>query len=342
MFQDPISPNSFFNSIPFLNEKVGTEEAFKFKMLMKTPPAVFARASGDAQYERPFSTTGGNRKVIYAGQPSQTIPVYYFNDINPKFVIPSGVKLTINFKVDMADAKDPAKTAVPMNPATDTVYVQSGQAAWAYKMGWDKNPDGEDQPRAVKLTSTDGRYYTGSVQITGPAFNGFMYVYQYAHKGTDGSYTMLTEETSFGNGQRVRFIPMTAYRTFVASYTPATDAWVNAQSKPGQVETWPLGLPTSVENIYENGIPTTFELQQNYPNPFNPTTNIKFTLPSDEMVSLKIFNVLGQEVSTIVNRQLKSGTYTFEFNASKLSTGVYFYRIEAGSFNVTKKMMLIK
>jgi hypothetical protein len=341
MFQDPINPNNFFNSISFVNEKVGAEQAFKFKMAMKTPLGIFAKSNGDAQYERPFSTTGGNRKVNFEGSSSQIPPVYYFNDIHPKFVIPLGKTLTINFKVDMADAKDPVKTAVPLNPATDTVYVQAGQAAWAYLMGWNKNPDNEDQPRAIKLTSTDSRYYTGSVQIKGPAFNGFMYVYQYAHKGTDGAYTMLTEETSFGNGHRVRFIPQPSSRTFTQPYTPVTDTWVNAQSKPGQVETWPLGLATSVEDN-ELGIPTTFDLAQNYPNPFNPTTKIKFTIPSEEMVSLKIFNVLGQEVSTLVNQQMKAGSYSFEFNASKLSTGVYFYRIEAGSFNVTKKMLLIK
>lgn len=341
MFQDPINPTNFFNSIPFVNEKVGAEQTFKYKMDMKTPPPVFTKANGDAQYERPFSTTGGNRKILFAGTVNQTPPLYYFNDIRPEFVIPAGKTLTINFKVDMADAKDAAKTAQPLNPATDTVYVRCGQAAWAHFMGWNKNPDGEDQDRAVKLTSTDGRYYTGSVQISGPAFNGFMYVYEYAHKGTDGAYTMLPEETSFGNGHRVRFIPMTQQRTFVQPYTPVTDTWVNAQSKPGQVEDWPLGLPTAVEDA-DLGIPSTFELAQNYPNPFNPTTKIKFTIPSEEMVSLKIFNVLGQEVTTLLNQQMKAGSYSFEFNASKLSTGVYFYRIEAGSYNETKKMMLIK
>ena len=89
-------------------------------------------------------------------------------------------------------------------------------------------------------------------------------------------------------------------------------------------------------------LPKNFELNQNYPNPFNPSTKIKFSLPKDELVNLKIFNILGQEVATLVHEQLKAGSYSYDFNASKLSSGVYFYRIEAGSFNSVKKMLLIK
>ncbi len=94
---------------------------------------------------------------------------------------------------------------------------------------------------------------------------------------------------------------------------------------------------------YENTVvPSDFSLSQNYPNPFNPTTKISFSLPSKQMVTLKVFNSLGQEVSMLVNREMAAGNYTVDFGASGLSSGVYFYKISAGDFNLTKKMLLIK
>jgi len=92
-------------------------------------------------------------------------------------------------------------------------------------------------------------------------------------------------------------------------------------------------------------IPGTFTLEQNYPNPFNPTTTIRFSVPSvgtGHVLSLRVYNVLGQEVATLVNEQLKAGSYKVEFNASNLASGVYFYRLQAGSFTETKKLMLLR
>lgn len=89
-------------------------------------------------------------------------------------------------------------------------------------------------------------------------------------------------------------------------------------------------------------LPVGYELSQNYPNPFNPTTNIKFSIPKEGFVSLKIFNTLGQEVATLVNEVKSAGTYQVDFDASNLSTGMYVYRLSSGSYNVSKKMLLMK
>ncbi len=90
------------------------------------------------------------------------------------------------------------------------------------------------------------------------------------------------------------------------------------------------------------GIPTQFSLSQNYPNPFNPTTSISFTLPKSEFVTLKVFNLLGQEVRTLVNGFMESGSYNQIFDASNLSTGTYFYQLKTESFSDIKKMILVK
>ena len=83
-------------------------------------------------------------------------------------------------------------------------------------------------------------------------------------------------------------------------------------------------------------------LSQNYPNPFNPNTTIKFTLPEPGFVTLKVYNLLGEEVITLVSEELNSGHYKYIWNASGLSSGIYFYRLQAGNFVNTKKTLLLK
>jgi hypothetical protein len=91
-----------------------------------------------------------------------------------------------------------------------------------------------------------------------------------------------------------------------------------------------------------SNIPDQFSLSQNYPNPFNPTTTINFSIPKSGFVTLKVFDVLGREVSTLVNETRVAGNYSVDFDGSRLSSGVYFYRIQAGDFISIKKMMLTK
>ncbi len=90
------------------------------------------------------------------------------------------------------------------------------------------------------------------------------------------------------------------------------------------------------------GNPNDFALAQNYPNPFNPATKIKYRVPAEEFVSLKVFDLLGKEVASLVEDVKSAGTYEVSFNAAELSTGVYFYKLTAGSFTETKKMMVVK
>jgi hypothetical protein len=101
-----------------------------------------------------------------------------------------------------------------------------------------------------------------------------------------------------------------------------------------------VDIVTGVEQI--NQIPTGYELSQNYPNPFNPTTMIKFQLNKQEDVTLKIYNLLGQEMATLVNETMNAGVYEVSFDASQLSSGMYIYTISAGQFHDSKKMTLLK
>ena len=89
-------------------------------------------------------------------------------------------------------------------------------------------------------------------------------------------------------------------------------------------------------------VPTNYVLEQNFPNPFNPSTTIKFSIPEDGMVKLTVFNLLGQEVKTLVEEQRQAGSYTELFDASGLNSGVYFYELRVNGFILTKKMQLLK
>ena len=99
---------------------------------------------------------------------------------------------------------------------------------------------------------------------------------------------------------------------------------------------------TKVDGPGEAGIPVKFSLEQNYPNPFNPTTAISYQLPAAGKVVLKVYDVLGREVAALVNGEQNPGVYSVTFDASRLPSGVYFYRIDSGAYTATKKMVLIK
>jgi ligand-binding sensor domain-containing protein len=98
---------------------------------------------------------------------------------------------------------------------------------------------------------------------------------------------------------------------------------------------------TSVKGLTTN-LPANFRLEQNYPNPFNPVTNLEFGISNSGFVSLKVYNIIGKEVATVVNENLNPGTYMYRFDASELSSGIYFYTLKTNGFSKTKRMILMK
>jgi hypothetical protein len=131
-----------------------------------------------------------------------------------------------------------------------------------------------------------------------------------------------------------------SYGTVAQSYTKADGAFPLGDLNwyPAKKAAW---LLTSVAE-QEAGIPATYTLQQNYPNPFNPSTSIAFSMSRTGFVSVTVYDILGREVSTLVNDVMEAGTHQVSWNASRMSSGVYFYKMQSGSFVEMKKMMLIK
>ncbi len=98
---------------------------------------------------------------------------------------------------------------------------------------------------------------------------------------------------------------------------------------------------TGTTNI-SSELPTEFALEQNYPNPFNPMTKIEFQVSSFKFVKLKVFDILGKEVATLVNEKLSAGTYSVNWDAPEFPSGVYFYRLTTDGYSETKRMLLLK
>ena len=114
---------------------------------------------------------------------------------------------------------------------------------------------------------------------------------------------------------------------------PSPGVWPVAQTN--------IDIATGVE-IYNSEIPTIYSLNQNYPNPFNPSTTITYSLPSEGFVTIKVYDILGNEVETIVNETQNAGNYSVLFDASKLSSGIYLYKLSSGNFEQVRKLMLLK
>ena len=110
----------------------------------------------------------------------------------------------------------------------------------------------------------------------------------------------------------------------------------------------PAGVYYNMESLVtgitpvSNEVPSLFRLEQNYPNPFNPVTNIKFAVAKTGNVTLKVFDISGREVALLINEELNAGTYNFDFNASHLASGIYFYKLITNNYADTKKMVLVK
>ena len=163
---------------------------------------------------------------------------------------------------------------------------------------------------------------------------------------TQTSMQFITADSAVG------YIPPQVDSTVVYYYVSAT-------SNSGRRVTKPLVAPdgfykfiieNSVTDISELGQPEKFILYQNYPNPFNPSTKIKFSVPNVEtrhasslqMVTFKVYDILGNEIATLINEEKAAGEYEVEFESKQLTSGIYFYTLKAGSFIQTKKMLLLK
>ncbi|HLG32082.1 MAG TPA: T9SS type A sorting domain-containing protein, partial [Ignavibacteriaceae bacterium] len=169
------------------------------------------------------------------------------------------------------------------------------------------------------------------------------------------SYVHWTSDTLAGfNFAVMNFVSGDTASAIIPAQVDGTEIfyYLSATSNSGRTVTKPLPAPSGfykfmVENsitaVNENDLPDEFILFQNFPNPFNPATKIKYQIPTAQVsVQIKVYDILGNEIATLVNEEKSAGTYEIEFDALRLSSGIYFYRMIAGNYSEIKKMILIR
>jgi hypothetical protein len=190
----------------------------------------------------------------------------------------------------------------------------------------------------VTVKREDGKYLFGtSFEQSFNVHRGIIQRYNSSNVKIDGIYNLSTQAT--GNTQ--------FYEDAKIFGDKIISVWLDNRDGPSNVYCNirsfqnPDSIISSI-NSNTGTIPESFQLFQNYPNPFNPETKIKFSLPQSGIVSLVVYDISGREVVKLVNEKLSTGTYEYSFDGSGLSSGVYFYQMESGSFIQTKRMVLIK
>lgn len=173
--------------------------------------------------------------------------------------------------------------------------------------------------------------------------NGAIAMGYIKYKGWASSYITYYNGLLSGLPAPLSAAPFTVPGTGNQTYYFVIKSGTNSGNMEVFVDNLILKKASATDVRKENSIiPNTFSLEQNYPNPFNPSTTIKFSIPKESYVSLKVYNVIGEEVAAMVSEQMSPGYYNFSFDASKLTSGMYLYRLNAGDFVSTKKMILIK
>ncbi len=163
------------------------------------------------------------------------------------------------------------------------------------------------------------------------------------------NWATATETNNYGfelyrNNQKVTFIAGNGTTTERKSYSYSDENLLSGKYNYQLFQIDYDGTRSLVASseVEINSMPTAFVLSQNYPNPFNPSTTIKFALPTNSNVKLTIYNTIGKEVTTLINGSMEAGNHSVNWNASNQPSGMYFFKLEAGNFTSTKKMMLIK
>jgi len=334
---------TYFISIPY-DGLTGDNLFYKF-FIDYEDSAFYANMSKSGSFdpgwgwEEPATRGGGDRPVVFHGG-DQVVPPRFFDDIPPAGVINAGDTVTVTFNIDMSQAINNGD----FDPAVDHLYWENRIPIFTMLQGSPFN--GPDSSKEYTDLDND-QIYSVTFDIIGPATYNVHYV-----TWTRGESEAGGLGTKLGR-HRVRYIqPNTddngnpIPNSFPRQFTFATDVFT--KGGPHVVEDPPFTPLTSVERVKSRTVPERYVLHQNYPNPFNPSTTIEFDVPRQGPVKLEVFNLLGQRVATLVDKNLATaGKYRVEWDGRNVagrlvSSGIYYYRLKAGSVVLTKRLLFLK
>jgi hypothetical protein len=281
--------------------------------------------STDYQDQYSSSYTGGYRSVEIALNPSVT-----------GTTVPASPTLvgTLRFTITNSSANHNVAWYAPFSAVTT---VAGGNVT----MTWSSPNNG---PLPVQLTtfSASANQSSGNVMLkwaTASETNNYGFEVQKAATNSSSAYATIANSFVAGHGTTV---DAHSYSYTDANASGAPFYRLKQTDLDGTIHYSDGVQATTVTSVEERPLPTSYAMEQNYPNPFNPSTTIDFALPKDSHVTLKIYNAVGQEVATLLDGIRPAGYHSISFNAMKLSSGLYFYRLTAGQSTFLRKMMLVK
>ena len=304
-------------------------------------------------------------KTVTVTVAQNVAPTLTLSPVGPNYTVNEGVLLSITLVGADQNPSDVSKlvysvtspTTLPAGAAinsstglfTWTPTVNEGRTAPYSFTFMVKDPFGASATSTVSITVVNVNappvftvvpdYVVAIVNIPTPIVYRFQYV-AVDPDGTPVSYSLIAGPvgSSIDAVSGVfTWAPTVDQAQHVYTVTiQATDGLLNVTTSQF------IGASTVVSVQKLNEVPTVYSLSQNYPNPFNPTTFIQFGIPKEGFVKLSVFNVIGQEIQVLVNKNMSAGNYKINFDASKLNSGMYLYRIEAKDYTSVRKMLLVK
>jgi hypothetical protein len=350
------------NNLPYTKAE-GTVEKYKYYIKWDasrdssdSPNYLADIEAANSGWEEPGITGGADRTFTIQNTPNQTKISEFYNGVEPEALLTStnvdGGAATVTFSIDMTPATSAATNSKTLfNPASDSVFLFVDTPFFALTnkilvpgdngQNFITNPQSEID-RLMFTDDNGDMIYELELPLTLPTLNhiGFRIAYG---EPTSADGQIVPNGGGFDAGRRhYQYIqPQVDAQgnvTWPSTFTFPQLTWKESDLP---FETPPDYQTVGIEDV--DGTVDEFRLNQNYPNPFNPSTTISFNLPNAADVTLTVYNVLGQRVATLLNnKKYTSGSHTLSFDASNLASGVYIYRLEAGSFTSLKRMTLIK
>jgi hypothetical protein len=302
-------------------------------------------------------------KTVTVTVAQNVAPTLTLNPAGPSYTVNEGVLLSITL---VGADQNPADVAALVYSISAPATLPAGAKLTTNVFSWTPTfPEGRTAPYSFTFKVTDpfGASATSTVSITvvhvnrAPVFTvvpdyvvavvnvptPLVYRFQYVAVDPDGnnvSYSLIAGPV----GSAIDAV------SGVFTWAPTVDQTqhvytVTIQATDGLLSSTTsqfIGASPIVSVQKLNEVPTNYSLSQNYPNPFNPTTSIQFGIPKEGFVKLSVFNVIGQEIKVLVNENMSAGNYKVNFDASKLNSGMYLYRIEAKDYTSVRKMLLVK
>ncbi len=351
------------NNYPYTKAE-GTVERYKYYIKWdasrdsaSSPNFLEGIQASNSGWEEPGVTGGADREFTIENVPNQEKLSEFYNGVEPQALLTSnnvdGGATTVTFSIDMSPAtiENTNSLGALFKPASDSVFLFVDTPFFALTNGITVPGDNgenfikqsQSEIERLMFTDDDGdMVYELELELTLPTLNHIGFRIGYGEP-TSADGQLIANGGGFNAGRRhYQYIqPQVDSEqnvTWPASFSFPQLTWKDTDLPFEQPPSY-----SAVSNEDELATVESFRLDQNYPNPFNPSTTISFNLPNAANVNLTVYNILGQKVATLLNnKSFISGNHSFNFDASNLSSGIYIYRIQAGTFTSQKRMTLIK